>query len=79
MKSALVALVAAVRDLVRRRADLEVELLALRHQVLVLLRQRGNQRIALRPSDRWLWMILSRCWPRWREALILVKPATVIA
>jgi hypothetical protein len=30
-----------------------------------------------RPYDRLLWLCLRRSWPRWREALMLVQPATV--
>ena len=36
---------------------------------------RSNRRF--RPSDRLLWLILRRVWPRWRDALVLVQPATV--
>lgn len=79
MRAVLVVLLAAVRDIVHYRADLEAELLALRHQILVLQRQRAGRRLALRPPDRWLWVTLSRCWSRWREALIVVRPETVIA
>ena len=32
---------------------------------------------ALCPSDRLLWLLLRWLWPRWREALVLVQPATV--
>ena len=31
----------------------------------------------LRPADRLLWVCLSRFWLRWRDALVLVQPATV--
>ena len=79
MNAILLALLAAARDAVRRRADLQVELLALRHQVMVLQRQCGERRLRLRRSDRWLWMILSRRWSGWRGTLVLVKPETVIA
>jgi len=79
MNAIVVAFLAVVRDMVRRRADLEVELLALRHQVLVLRRQHGGRRVVLRPPDRWFWTILSRCWSRWRDAVVIVKPETVIA
>src|SRR5215472_9888695 len=72
MIAVVVAFLAAVRDLIRRRADLEAELLALRHQVLVL--QRHGRRARLRAGDR-----LAGLWSRWREALIAVRPETVIA
>ena len=29
------------------------------------------------PSERLLWLILRRVWPGWRDARILIKPATV--
>ena len=61
----------------RRRASLELELVALRHQLAVLRRQRsGRPRIF--SSDRLLWMWLYRIWPRALNAMVLVKPATVI-
>jgi transposase InsO family protein len=79
MGAVLFALLLTVRDAVRHRIALHAELLALRHQLLVLQRQRGECRVRLRSADRLLWVVLSRLWPRWRDALILVKPATVIA
>jgi putative transposase len=79
MPAVLIVLLSGVRDLFRRRSNLEAELLALRHQLLVLQRQLGRRRIQLRAADRVYWVALSRLWTRWREALVLVKPATVIA
>src|SRR6202047_436970 len=61
----------------RRRASLELELVALRHQLAVLGRQRpGGLRILA--TDRLLWMWLYRIWPRALNAMVPVKPATVI-
>src|SRR3984893_11681662 len=61
----------------RRRASLELELVALRHHLAVLRRQcSGRPRIF--SSDRLLWMWLYRIWPRTLNAMVLVKPATVI-
>lgn len=79
MVTVLIVLFTGVRDILRRRTDLEAELLALRHQILVLRRQQGKRRVQLHPSDRLYWVVLSRLWPRWRAALQLVKPETVIA
>jgi len=79
MMSILVVLFTAARDLFRRRSDLEAELLTLRHQVMVLQRWLGQRRVQLHPADHFTWVLLSRLWPRWREALIVVKPETVIA
>jgi transposase InsO family protein len=61
----------------RSRAALQLESLALRHQLGVL--QRSVKRPKLTPSDRLLWVWLSRIWPDWRSALIIVQPDTVIA
>jgi hypothetical protein len=55
------------------RTDLLLETLALRHQLGVLARSRRR----FRPIDRLLWLLLRWVWPRWREALVLVQPATV--
>ena len=61
----------------RSRAALELEILALRHQLLVLNRQRSG-RPRLSSIDRFLWIWLYRLWPRCLSAMVLVKPATVI-
>src|ERR1700732_3599301 len=65
--------VAALRSALSAHRDLLLEILALRHQLGVLAR--SDRRF--RPSDRLLWVCLRRLWPRWREALVLVQPATV--
>ena len=62
---------------VRSRASLELELVALRHQVTVLRRQRPG-RPRLFAADRLLWVWLYRIWPKVLDAMVLVKPATVI-
>ena len=61
----------------RRRASLELELIALRHQVSVLRRQRPG-RIWLFSTDRLLWVWLYRVWPQVLSAMVLVKPTTVV-
>jgi hypothetical protein len=55
---------------------LELENLALRHQVGVLQRS-ARKRPRLTPADRLLWVGLSRLWRDWRSALAIVKPETV--
>src|SRR5215831_804979 len=62
--------IAALRSALFTRRDLLLETLALRHQL-----SRSNRRF--RPSDRLFWLVLRWLWPRWREGLVLVKPATV--
>jgi len=64
-------------SLVRSRAALHLEILALQHQLGVY--QRSARRLHVRPSDRVLWSWLARGWARWREVLMFVQPATVRA
>jgi hypothetical protein len=71
-------LLTLLRSIVKTRAALQIEIVALRHQVNVLRRSVPN-RPRLRPSDRLFWTRLSRVWPDWRSALVLVKPETVVA
>ncbi len=61
----------------RSRAVVELENLALRHQLHVLRRQRPG-RLRLSIFDRLLWVLLYRLWPRCLEMMVLVKPATVV-
>jgi hypothetical protein len=61
----------------RSRAVVELENLALRHQLHVLRRQRPG-RLRLFPIDRLLWVWLYRLWPRCLDTMVLVKPATVV-
>jgi len=77
----MIALLSAVGSLlsfrVRSRASLELELVALRHQVTVLRRQRPG-RPRLFSTDRLLWTWLYRLWPQVLNTMVLVKPATVV-
>ena len=62
----------------KTRAALQLENVALRHQLSVL-RRSAKKRPQLHAADRLLWVWLSRVWPSWRSSLILVKPEIVIA
>lgn len=53
MTSVLLSLVLSVRTWARSRAALQLEVLALRHQLQVLQRTRP-QRLRLTKADRWL-------------------------
>ncbi len=61
----------------RSRLALQAEILALRHQLQVLQRSTHAGR-RLRCSELILWVWLSRLWPDWRSALLIVKLETVI-
>jgi len=71
------ALFAAVLASFRNRAALQVEILALRHQLGVL--HRSVKRPKLTAPDRLFWAWLSELWRDWRTALVIVQPETVIA
>jgi putative transposase len=60
----------------RSRAALQLEILALRHQVGVL--QRSVKRPKLTPADRLLWAWLCVVWNDWQSSVFIVKAATVI-
>jgi putative transposase len=74
----LTTLLGTLSSMFRSRAMLELENLALRHQVGVLQRS-ARKRPRLTPADRLLWVALSRLWRDWRSALAIVKPETVVA
>jgi len=65
------------RSILRPQHELALEVLALRHQLMVLNRQ--TRRPKLRPSDRYLWMLLKRVWPNWRTPLMIFQPETLIS
>jgi putative transposase len=70
------ALLATLLVSFRSRTALQVEILALRHQLGVL--QRSVKRPKLTPADRLLWAWLSAVWKEWRSGIFIVKAATVI-
>lgn len=56
---------------------MQLEILALRHQLAVY--QRSVKRPQLQPADRLFWAWLSRLWSGWQQVLAFVQPRTVIA
>jgi len=74
----LKALFATLSSVFRSRAALQLENLALRHQIGVLQRS-TRKRPKLTPADRLFWVWLSRLWSDWRSALAIVRPETVVA
>ncbi len=61
----------------RNRVSLELEIVALRYQLTVLRRQRPGRPCTL-PGDRPLCAWLHRLWPSCLNAMVLVKPTTVV-
>ena len=76
MISWLLLVLRALTGMARSRVSLAAENAVLRHQLSVL--QRERPRPFLRPADRVLWIWLCRHWSRWRSALVLIQPATVL-
>ena len=74
----LTTLLGTLSSMFRSRAVLELENLALRHQLGVLQRS-ARKRPRLTPADRLFWVWLSRIWRDWHLALAIVKPETVVA
>src|SRR5919109_5354739 len=71
------ALLAFVVALFRSRRSMQLEILALRHQLTVY--QRSIRRPRIQPADRFLWAWLVRLWSGWQDALPVVQPRTVVA
>jgi len=77
MFNVLSAFFAALSSVFRNHLALQVEILALRHQIGVLQRS-ARKRPKLSAADRFLWAWLSGVWSDWRSVLVIVKPETVI-
>lgn len=75
-KMLILLLVALLHRPDRALAASYFESLAVRQQLAVLNRKTPRPR--LQTSDRWFWGLISSFWPDWRDALAIVKPATVI-
>ena len=60
----------------KKTFNLALENLALRQQLAIMKRSTKRPRLHIR--DRLFWVVLSRVWSNWREALIVVKPDTVV-
>src|SRR4029450_9852251 len=58
---------------IRTQRSLVFENLALRHQLAVL--QRTAPRPRLRTADRLFWVLLSRLWSGWTDAVSVGQPA----
>lgn len=67
--------VRVLRAAFRSRANLVIENVALRQQVASLIKQR--RRPTLDDADRAFWVALRAGWPRWTNALVIVKTDTV--
>lgn len=58
------------------RRDLLLENLALRQQLSALRRRKPRPRLSR--LDRLFWVVAKRLWPKWKQALVIVTPETVV-
>jgi putative transposase len=65
-----------ILGLFKRQSDLVLENLALRQQLSIYHHTIARPRI--RRRDRIIWVLFSKLWKDWRDALIFVKPQTVL-
>lgn len=63
-------------DLTRSKSDLIAENVFLRQQLIVL--ERPVTRPQLKPRDRQILVVLASRIPGWKEALVIVKPDTLM-
>jgi transposase InsO family protein len=77
MFAMLYALGMTVADLIKSRARLEAEILLLRHQLNLALRN-APPRVRLRSSDRSFMVWMVRLWPSLLDMVQVVQPETVL-
>src|SRR6516165_2208435 len=77
MLTLALSVVADLRTLYVPRHKLALEAVALRQQLAVLKRKQTHPR--LHHLDRFFWTALRRVYSGWAEALIIVKPETVVS
>src|SRR5260221_488087 len=80
MRAILFALMQLLTFRLRSRASLELEVVALRHQLKVLRRRsrpRSRHR-KFKAGDRIFWVWLFRIWPASVNFISLVKPVTLV-
>jgi hypothetical protein len=73
MRPVVSALLAYLTTWLRSRHSLQLEILALRHQVAVY--QRSVPRPRIQPTDRLSWSWLARLWVGRQAVLAFVQPA----
>ena len=62
---------------VQSRSRLQVEILALRQQ-LIVLRRTAPKRVRLRVLDRLLFVLLYRLWPGVLDSIAVIQPDTIV-
>jgi transposase InsO family protein len=75
LRSLRLLLILLIRSFSSRR-NLLLENLALRQQLAVLARKHPQPRVAV--HERIFWIVMRRFWSRWKQALLIVQPETVV-
>ena len=74
MKGVLISVLAMLRGVVATRAELHLEVLVLRHQLLVCCRGLGRGDLVSRRGPVAMGLAVTQVWTGWRTALVLLKP-----
>ncbi len=77
MKTTLIPLLSTLLGLLRSRALLHLEVLALRQQ-LAMVTQRDQRRFRFRDRERLFWVWLYTLWPGCLDTLRILKPDTLV-
>jgi len=77
MKTVLMPLLETLIDILRSRASLHLEMLAMRQQ-LAMVADGDRKRLSFRPSERIFWVWLYRLWPTCLQTLMIFKPDTLV-
>ena len=77
MKTILIPLLATLAGLLRSRAVLHLEILALRQQ-LAMVTAKEHKRLRFRLSERLFWVWFYRIWPGCLETLAVFKADTLV-
>ena len=77
MSTILRPLLATLAGLLRTRALLHMEILALRQQ-LTMVTERNHKRLRFHRRERLFWVWLYRIWPDCLQRLVVFKPDTLV-
>jgi putative transposase len=77
MGKIIVSIIHGLLSSLRTRVDLQLEVMALRHQ-LEVLRNGHRTRARLTRLDRAFWVLLYRLWAGCLDRVVMVKPETVV-
>ena len=77
MKTVLMPLLETLIDVLRSRASLHLEMLAMRQQ-LAMVADGDRKRLSFRRSERIFWVWLYRLWPACLQTLEIFKPDTLV-